>query len=72
MYIYMKAETLLHSFEQAAAGIGLNINANKTKYMCCNQTSNNSTPDRTSLKLVDKFNYLGNSVLSTEKDIDTG
>ena len=27
--------------------------------------------DRTPLKLVDKFTYLGSSVLSTEKDIDT-
>ena len=27
--------------------------------------------DGTSLKLVDKFTYLGSSVSSTEKDIDT-
>ena len=30
-----------------------------------------STLDGTSLKLVDKFTYLGSSVSSTEKDIDT-
>ena len=30
-----------------------------------------STLDRTSLKLVDKFTYLGSSVSSNEKDIDT-
>ena len=30
-----------------------------------------STLDRTPLKLVDKFTYLGSSVASTEKDIDT-
>ena len=30
-----------------------------------------STLERTSLKLVDKFPYLGSSVSSTEKDIDT-
>ena len=30
-----------------------------------------STQDGTSLKLVDKFTYLGSSVSSTEKDIDT-
>ena len=30
-----------------------------------------STLDETSLKLVDKFPYLGSSVSSTEKDIDT-
>ena len=35
------------------------------------QTGDISTLDRTSLKLVDKFTYLGSSVSSTEKDIDT-
>ena len=30
-----------------------------------------STQDRTSLKLVDKFTYLGSSVSSTKKDINT-
>ena len=39
--------------------------------MCYNQTGDISTLDRTPLKLVDKFTYLGNSVSSTEKDIDT-
>ena len=52
--------------EQAAAGIGLHVNAHKTEYMCFNQTVDISTLDGTSLKLVDKF-----SVSSTEKDIDT-
>ncbi len=36
-----------------------------------NKTGDISTLDRTSLKLVDKFTYLGSSVSSTEKDIDT-
>ena len=66
-----QAETLLHSLEQATAGIGLYVNAHKTEYMCYNQTGNISTLDATSLKLVDKFTYLGSSVSSTEKDIDT-
>ena len=66
-----QAETLLHSLEQATAGIGLHVNALKTEYMCYNQTGNISTLDRTSLKLVDKFTYLGSSVSSTEKDINT-
>ena len=66
-----QAETLLHSLERAAAGIGLHVNANKTEYMCCNQTGNIATLDGASLKLVDKFTYLGSSVSSTEKDIDT-
>ena len=39
--------------------------------MCYNQTGDISTLDRTPLKLVDKFTYLGSSVSSTEKDIDT-
>ena len=74
-----QTETLLHSLEWAAAGIGLYVNAHKTEYMCYNQTGDISTLDRTPLKLVDKFTYLGSSVdvllgwfvESTEKDIDT-
>ena len=60
-----QAETLLHSLERAAAGIGLQVNAHNY------QTGNISTLDGTSLKLVDKFTYLGSSDSSTEKDIDT-
>ena len=66
-----QAETLLHSLERAAAGIGLHVNAHKTEYMCYNQTGNIATLGGTSLKLVDKFTYLGSSVSSTEKHIDT-
>ena len=66
-----QAETLLHSLERAAAGIALHVNAHKTEYMCYHQTGDISTLDGTSLKLVDKFAYLGSSVSSTEKDIDT-
>ena len=66
-----QAETLLHSLERAAAGIGLHVNAHKTEYMCYNQTGGITTLDGTPLKLVDKFSYLGSSVSSTEKDIDT-
>ena len=64
------AETLLHSLEWVAAGIGLHVNAHKTEYMCFNQTGDISTLEGTSLKLVDKFTYLGSSVSSTEKDMD--
>ena len=39
--------------------------------MYFNQAGHISTLDGTSLKLVDKFTYLGSSVSSTEKDIDT-
>ena len=66
-----QAETLLHSLEQAAAGIGLHVNAHKTEYMCFYQRGDISTQNGSSLKLVDNFSYLGSSVLSTEEDIDT-
>ena len=65
-----QAKTLLYSLEQAAAGIGLRVNTHKMEYMCFNQTGDISTLDGKSLKLVDKFTYLGSSVSSTEKDID--
>ena len=59
-------KTLIHSLEWATAGIGLHVNAHKTEYMCFNQTGDISTLNGSSLKLVDKFTYLENSVLSTE------
>ena len=64
-----QAETLLHCLERAAAGIGIHVH--KTEFMCFNQKGDISTLDGTYLKLVDKFTYLGSSVSSTEKDIDT-
>ena len=39
--------------------------------MYFNQTGDISTQGGSSLKLVDKFTYLGSSVSSTDKDIDT-
>ena len=65
------AKTLLYSLEQAAAGIDLHVNAHKTEYMCFNQTGNITILDGSSLKRVEKFTYLGSSVSSTEKGIDT-
>ncbi len=44
--------------------------SHKTEYMCFNQTGDISTLGSSSLKLVDKFTYLGSSVSSIEKDID--
>ena len=64
-------ETLLHSLEQADAGIGFHVNAHKTEYMCYNQTGDISTLDGTSLKLIDKFPLLGSSISSAKKDINT-
>ena len=66
-----QAETLLHSLERAAAGIGLHVNAHKTEYICYNQTGDITTLDGASEKLVDEFIYLGSSVSSTENYIDT-
>ena len=51
-----QAETLLHSLE----------------YTFFNQTGDISTLNGGSLKLVDKFTYLGSRVSSTETDINTG
>ena len=67
----IQVETLLHRLERVAAGIGLQVNANKTEYMCFNQICDISILNGSSLKLVDKFTYLGSSVSSTETDINT-
>ena len=66
-----QADTLLHNLERSAAGIRHHVNAHKTKYRCLNQIGDISTLNVSSQKLVDKFTYLGSSVSSTEKDIDT-
>ena len=66
-----QAKNLLHSLEWAVAGIGLHVNVHKTEFMCFNQTGDISTPNGSTLKLVDKFTYLGSSVSSTETDINT-
>ena len=65
-----QAESLLHSLEWAAGGIGLHVNADKTEYMCFNQRVDISTLKGDPLKLVDKFTCLGCSVSSTENDIN--
>ena len=66
-----QTKTLLHSLEQAAASIGLYVHADKTEYMCYNQTGDIFTLEGTPLKLEEKFTYLGSSVESTEKGIET-
>ena len=65
-----QTKTLPHRLERAAADIGLHVNAHKTEYMSFNQ-GDISTQGGSSLKLVDKFTYLGSSVSSIVKDIDT-
>ena len=54
-----QAKTLLHSLERVAAD-NLDVSAHKTEYMCFNQTGDISSLNCSSLKLVDKFTYLGN------------
>ena len=65
-----QGKTLLHSLEWATASIGLHVNAHKTEYMCFNQLGDISIQSSCSLKLVDKFTYVGSSVSSTKTDID--
>ena len=65
-----QAKTLLHSLEQAAAGMDLHVNAHKTEYLCFNQRGDISTLNGSSLKLLDKFTYPGSCVSSTETDIN--
>ena len=66
-----QAQAMLYSLDWAAAGTVLHVNAHKTEYMCFDQTGDISTLNGSSLKLVDKFPYLGSSVSSTKTDIDT-
>ena len=68
---HAQAKTLQHSLERAAVGISLPVNADKTEYRSFNQRGDISTPNGSSLKLVDKFTYLGSSVSLTKKDIKT-
>ena len=70
-YMYAYIPVFICTLERAAASIGLYVNAHKTEYMCYNQPGDISTLEGTPLKLVDKFTYLGSSVESTEKDIET-
>ena len=58
----------MHSFERATAGIGFHVNAHKTEYICSIQAGDISTLDGASVKLVDKFSYLGCRFSSTEKN----
>ena len=66
-----QAESLLHSLERAAGGIGLHVNADKTEYMCFSRGGDIYTLNSGPLKLVDKFTYLGRSISSSENDINT-
>ena len=52
-------------------GLVLHVNADKTEYMCFNQEGDISILNSGSLKLVDKFMYLGSSFSSIESDVNT-
>ena len=69
--LWYSTETLLYGLERAATGMGLHVNADRTEYMCFNQRGDIFTLNGSSLKLVDKFTFLGNSVSSTEQDVNT-
>ena len=65
-----RAESLPHSLERVAGSIGLHVNADKTEFMCLNQSGDIFIQNGWFLKLVDKFIYLESSVSSTENDIN--
>ena len=64
------AKSLLHSLEWAASGIGIQLNVDKTEYMCFNKRPDTSTLNDGPLKLV-KFTCLRSSVSMPEMDINT-
>ena len=51
----IQAESLLHSLGQSADSIGLQVNAEKTKYMCFHHKRDISTLNGSSLKSVNKI-----------------
>ena len=57
-----QAESLLHSLEQAAGGINLDMNTNKTEYMYFNPKEAISTLSGKPSKLVDQFTYIGSNI----------
>ena len=62
------AHETLHLLENSAAVIGLHVNATKTEYMSYNQDGPIETLNKTTLKKVEDFVYLGSNIASTEKD----
>ena len=63
------AQKLLHILEKSAAFTGLNVKATKTGFMCYNQDGAIEILNKTLLKKVDDFVYLGSNIASTEKDV---
>ena len=59
----------MHILEKSAAFVGLHVNATKTEYMCYSQDGTIETLNKTLLKKVDDFVYLGSNFASTEKGV---
>ena len=59
----------MHILEKSAAFTGLNVKATKTGFMCYNQDGAIEILNKTLLKKVDDFVYLGSNIASTEKDV---
>ena len=57
-----QAQPQLHSLEQAAWGIGLYVNANKTELICFKQEGVISILSAKFLKLVDQVAYLSSNI----------
>ena len=66
----VQAECLLHSLEQAARGIDLYMNLDKTEFMCFKQAGAISALNGRPLKLVNPFTYLGSSISSIERNVN--
>ena len=67
----VQAESMQHSLEQAADGMGLHVNTDKNEYMYFNQIGDIYTLKGGPQKLVDIYTYLGSNASSTENDINT-
>ena len=65
-----QAESLLHSLEQAAEGIDLYVNTNKTEFIYLKEEEAISTLSGRPRKLEDKFTYFGSNISSTESDVN--
>ena len=56
------AKSLLHSLGQAARGISLYVNSDKTELMCFNHYDAISSLNGKPLKLLDQFIYFGGNI----------
>ena len=63
---------MLHKIEEAAAEIGLGVNADKTEYISLNQKNNSFIKSLKGkiIKQVNDFKYLGSYVTSTDHDVN--